>query len=199
MLHADEYAALRSEVDRMWKLPPMPDPHAGEARGRSRTRTFQLDKGQMPGTMSSPVAQEFYGLEHLPLPALTQGTAGSSGAPSTSSQIVSGGGHLGGSGGGGGSPPHPVVENLLETAMAFRRAALERSSGQASTSGRDVGPNLIAEQIRVRAPGHTHNPHMPLASSGCQPTSGSRVVHRLNTTSQAPAPRPLRALETTTR
>ncbi len=150
VLHADGYAALRSEVDCMWKLPPMPDPHAGEARGRSRTRTFQLDKGQMPGTVSSPVAQEFYGLEHLPLPALVQGTAGPSGAPSTSSQIVSGGGHLGGGGnGGGGSQTHPVVENLLETAMAFRRAALERSSGQASTSGRDAGPNLIAEQIRV--------------------------------------------------
>ena len=162
VLHAEDYGALRSEVDRMWKLPPMPEPHAGEARGRSRTRTFQLDRGQMPGTVSSPVAQEFYGLEHLPLPALTQGTAGPSGAPSTSSQIVSGGGHLGGGGGGsggGGAQTHPVVENLLETAMAFRRAALERSSGQAGTSNRDVGPNLSTEQIGVRGPGGTHHTH----------------------------------------
>ena len=146
VLHADEYAALRSEVDRMWDLPPLPDPHAGDARARSRTRALHLDKGQFPGTMSSPVAQELYGIEHLPLPTLAMGGAGPSSGPSTSSQIVSSGGHLSGS---GGAQTHPVVENLLETAMAFRRAALERNGGQASTSGRDADLHLSAEQIRV--------------------------------------------------
>ena len=148
MLHPDEYAALRTDVDRMWKLPPLSDAPATDPRAWSRGRTvIQLDKLQAGSNPSAAVPQGYHGVDRLPLPALALRGATLSGPPSASSQIVSGGGQLGG---GGGPQTHPVVENLLETAMAFRRAALERSGAQPSTSGRDAGLNLSAEQTSVR-------------------------------------------------
>ncbi len=149
MLHPTDYAALRADIDRMWKLPPLSDAHAPESRGWSRARTvIQLDKLSAGSIPSAAAPQGYHGIDRLPLPALALRGAAPSGPPSASSQIVSSGGQLGG----GGPQTHPVVENLLETAMAFRRAALERSGGQPSTSGRDVGLNLSTEQTNVRLP-----------------------------------------------